>query len=811
VDSATTIAGTINFSSTDATGRDVIFLGPVTLETGATWNESTSGNGSNNSYDFFSDFTNNATVFVTSDNSTHSFGGTGKTFDGSTNTSIARLNIDGTYTNNGILTVGISLSGTGMLTNSTTGTLNAAAEVSIDVLANAGTMNKSGAGAISLPITNFTNTGTLNLNGTGPIMGITNNAGGTVNLASAGIMEAFNNATATSVLNVSALGAPPDIATLMVTAPGNTVNYNGAGDQTVKPVTYYNLILSGSGNKSISMMDGSTLANGSLSIAPTGTAKAAITGLDLGVNSLALGGFGKVNGTWGSSSSAAEFQNDTYFAPTTGYLSVATDTRLDQTINFTSTPPSNAVVGGPTYTPTATATSGLDVEFTIDPTATSVCSISLGQVSFIGAGTCVINANQAGNENYKPAAQVQQSFTVTDQFFARVFIADEEVQGSPFGLTAGESIRRSFPGIDDGPVKIEGNVELVAAERVIYKVKGVPTSFSEMMGLPNSLVDTIYWLPWYNNVGLDTQLRITNVSGSTATVHIQIGGQEMLTSPFTLQAGESIRVSFPGINDGPVEIVSDQHIVAAERVIYKVNGVPTSFSEMMALPNSQLDTTYWLPWYNGVGLDTQLRFANVTELPASVQIFIGGQEMQGSPFTLQAGESRRVSFPSVNDGPVQIVSDQHIVAAERVIYNVNGIKTSFSEMMALPNGQLDTTYWLPWYNNVGLDTQLRLANATNSIATVQVFVGGVEMQGSPFTLLAGESRRVSFPDINDGLVQVVSDVPIIASERVIYKVNNVRTSFSEMMALPDALLDTMYWFPWYNNVYLNTQLRFGMP
>jgi hypothetical protein len=240
-----------------------------------------------------------------------------------------------------------------------------------------------------------------------------------------------------------------------------------------------------------------------------------------------------------------------------------------------------------------------------------------------------------------------------------------------------------------------------------------------------------------------------------------------------------------------------------------VNGVPTSFSEMMALPNSQLDTTYWLPWYNGVGLDTQLRFANVTEQPASVQIFIGGQEMQGSPFTL--GESRRVSFPSVNDGPVQIVSDQHIVAAERVIYNVNGIKTSFSEMMALPNGQLDTTYWLPWYNNVGLDTQLRLANATNSIATVQVFVGGVEMQGSPFTLLAGESRRVSFPGVNDGLVQVVSDVPIIASERVIYKVNNVRTSFSEMMALPDALLDTMYWFPWYNNVYLNTQLRFGMP
>ena len=57
-----------------------------------------------------------------------------------------------------------------------------------------------------------------------------------------------------------------------------------------------------------------------------------------------------------------------------------------------------------------------------------------------------------------------------------------------------------------------------------------------------------------------------------------------------------------------MKIVSNVPIVAAERVIYKVNDVNTSFSEMMALPNSQLDTTYWLPWYNNVDLDTQLRF-----------------------------------------------------------------------------------------------------------------------------------------------------------------------------------------------------------
>ena len=62
------------------------------------------------------------------------------------------------------------------------------------------------------------------------------------------------------------------------------------------------------------------------------------------------------------------------------------------------------------------------------------------------------------------------------------------------------------------------------------------------------------------------------------------------------------------MDNGPVQIVSNVPIVAAEQVIYKINNIPTSFTEMMALPNSQLDSLYWLPWYNNVGLDTQLRF-----------------------------------------------------------------------------------------------------------------------------------------------------------------------------------------------------------
>jgi hypothetical protein len=82
-----------------------------------------------------------------------------------------------------------------------------------------------------------------------------------------------------------------------------------------------------------------------------------------------------------------------------------------QTITFTSAAPGAAVVGGATYTPTATASSGLTV--TLTSGSLTICTIGGGNVvTFIGAGTCIINANQAGNGTYSPAPQVQQSFVV---------------------------------------------------------------------------------------------------------------------------------------------------------------------------------------------------------------------------------------------------------------------------------------------------------------------------------------------------------------------------------------------------------------
>ena len=86
---------------------------------------------------------------------------------------------------------------------------------------------------------------------------------------------------------------------------------------------------------------------------------------------------------------------------------------LPQAITFTSTPPPSLVVGG-SYTVTATGgASGNPVTFTVDPFSTlGACSISGVVVSFTGVGTCIIDANQAGNANYTAAPQVEQPVTI---------------------------------------------------------------------------------------------------------------------------------------------------------------------------------------------------------------------------------------------------------------------------------------------------------------------------------------------------------------------------------------------------------------
>ena len=86
--------------------------------------------------------------------------------------------------------------------------------------------------------------------------------------------------------------------------------------------------------------------------------------------------------------------------------------KLAQSITFTSVPPSAPASGGTYVVAARGGGSGNPVTFSIDPSSTSsACSISGSTVTFGQLGSCVIDANQAGNGKYQAAPQARQAIT----------------------------------------------------------------------------------------------------------------------------------------------------------------------------------------------------------------------------------------------------------------------------------------------------------------------------------------------------------------------------------------------------------------
>ena len=108
--------------------------------------------------------------------------------------------------------------------------------------------------------------------------------------------------------------------------------------------------------------------------------------------------------------------------------------KLSQSITFTD--PADISYGISPSSLSATSNSGLTVAFT---TATSgVCTVSGTTVTILSAGTCTLNANQAGNANYETASQVSQSFTIAKASQSITFTDPEDITygQSPSSLSA---------------------------------------------------------------------------------------------------------------------------------------------------------------------------------------------------------------------------------------------------------------------------------------------------------------------------------------------------------------------------------------
>ena len=90
---------------------------------------------------------------------------------------------------------------------------------------------------------------------------------------------------------------------------------------------------------------------------------------------------------------------------------------------------------------------------------------------------------------------------------------------------------------------------------------------------------------------------------------VTIGG--VLRGTYTLQPNEAVRVNYAGLDSGPVVVEGSVgvKIISAIREAWAVNGVTTSFTQLMGLPFEQLSSIFWFPAYNNVTLNEQLRIA----------------------------------------------------------------------------------------------------------------------------------------------------------------------------------------------------------
>src|SRR6185503_6360026 len=359
-----------------------------------------------------------------------------------------------------------------------------------------------------------------------------------------------------------------------------------------------------------------------------------------------------------------------------------------------------------------------------------------------------------------------------------------------YKILSKSSVRPSYVGVDGGPVRVvsTNGIPIVASERVAYSPNGGTTwtSYSELMGLPANQLTSSYTFPWYNNLDVNSQLRFGNVGTANTTVTVTIGG--IVQGSYPLAPNQSQRISYPGLDGGPVKITSSGNvsIIASMRVAYFNGSKWTSFSEIMGLPSNKLTNSYIFPWYNNLDLNSQLRFGNVGTSPTIVTVTIGGVfQGNNSP---APNESKRISYAGLDGGPIKVTSSGNIpiIASMRVAYFNGSAWTDFSELMGLPISSLSTRYSFPIYNNVNLNSQLRFGNIGNINTTVTVTIGGV-LKGT-YMLLPNQSQRVSYAGLDSGpvVIQSSGNVPIIASERVAYFNGSAWTSFAEMMGLPQS-------------------------
>lgn len=129
-------------------------------------------------------------------------------------------------------------------------------------------------------------------------------------------------------------------------------------------------------------------------------------------------------------------------------------------VTITSAAPTNAVVGGPAYTPSAASSSGDQVTFALDPATTNAaCAVSNGVVSPEHAGSCVIDADDStGSASASQSFSVAPAGTTTDLVVGTTGLTATVAASAPSGGTPTGTVVFSVGGRVLGSSTLAGGI-----------------------------------------------------------------------------------------------------------------------------------------------------------------------------------------------------------------------------------------------------------------------------------------------------------------------------------------------------------------
>ncbi|MCE5330673.1 MAG: leucine-rich repeat domain-containing protein, partial [Bacteroidales bacterium] len=219
----------------------------------------------------------------------------------------------------------------------------------------------------------------------------------------------------------------------------------------------------------------------------------------------------------------------------------------------------SATFGDNPITLTATATSGLDVTYTIEAGKENVAALSGNVVTIVGAGSAQITASQAGNDNYAAAADVTVNLTVskTAQTITGLSDITKTYGDADFALTATASstlgITYSIADASVATVSTSGTVHILKAGSttitasqagndnyhaaadvtVNLTVSKVAQTISGLFDITKRVGDADFTLSANSSSGLTITYSIADASVATVTngtVHILKAGTTTLTA-----------------------------------------------------------------------------------------------------------------------------------------------------------------------------------------------------------------------------------------------------------------------------------------